>query len=134
MSDSVRDGVGELTNRVVHGRWVNIVDCRCNLVPVMDRTARLLALHNKLVADVAVTVTVMCELVLECLLRCKGVLECLIMSKSVLECLIGWTADGALVENIIIQPLSIPSRVPRRGCSYFFCSNTLPSFATDTYK
>ena len=74
MSDSVRDGVGELTNRVVHGRWVNIVDCRCNLVPVMDRTARLLALHNKLVTDV--TVTVMCEGVLECLIMCKSVHEC----------------------------------------------------------
>ena len=88
MSDSVRDGVGELTNRVVHGRWVNIVDCRCNLVPVMDRTARLLALHNKLVADVTVTVTVMCKGVLECLIMCKSVLECLIMCKSVLEWLI----------------------------------------------
>ena len=88
MSDSVRDGVGELTNRVVHGRWVNIVDCRCNLVPVMDRTARLLALHNKLVADVGVTVTVMCKGVLECLIMCKSVREWLIMCKSVLECLI----------------------------------------------
>ena len=35
---------------------------------------------------------------------------------------------------IIIQPLWIPSGVPRRGCSIFFCSNTLPFFATDTYK
>ena len=34
----------------------------------------------------------------------------------------------------IIQPISVPSGVPRRGCSSFFCSNTLPSFATDTYK
>ena len=81
MSDSVRDGVGELTNRVVHGRWVNIVDCRCNLVPVMDRTARLLALHNKLVADVTVTVTVMCKGVLECLIMCKSVQEWLICAR-----------------------------------------------------
>ena len=31
----------------------------------------------------------------------------------------------------IIQPIFIPSWVPRRGCSIFFCSNTLPSFATE---
>ena len=37
-------------------------------------------------------------------------------------------------KKIIIQPISVPSGVPRRGCSSFFCSNTLPSFATDTYK
>ena len=35
---------------------------------------------------------------------------------------------------IIVQPLWIPSGVPRRGCSIFFCPNTLPFFATDTYK
>ena len=27
-----------------------------------------------------------------------------------------------------------PFLLPKRGCSSFFCSNTLPSFATDTYK
>ena len=55
-------------------------------------------------------------------------------SKKTESCIVGWTAEGALVGKQIIQPISNPSGVPRRGCSSFFCSNTLPSFATGTYK
>ena len=54
--------------------------------------------------------------------------------KKNIKCSLGWATEGALVGKKI-QLLSISSGVSRRGCSIeVFCSNTLPSFATDTYK